>query len=273
MVTQLGRFQVHLLQCFPGQPQRNIANPPQVRSLGASFPPDVFLLLHLVLHCRLTPTLMLLSSNFTFIPRMVLQEPFLVFLLLSLLLFFASRSVLWWLPRDSYCSRHSSSHGCLAGWFENIILEHLLSAMCTWSVTHSHPSHPPLQVPDPPVNGWWVTVCEYHDCPPSPASALNGGSNISHQVTHHSCRCTRHVQSKSAQVSIYWPLEEPATTLCTLDQNTSWSQKRGWSIWLPKRGAHLVPATQYLGIQPRRICDFSFQVLLFFPALQCLGWG
>lgn len=26
--------------------------------------------------------------------------------------------------------------------------------LCAWSVTHSHPSHPPLQVPDPTENGW-----------------------------------------------------------------------------------------------------------------------
>ena len=26
--------------------------------------------------------------------------------------------------------------------------------LCAWSVTHSHPNHPPLQVPDPTVNGW-----------------------------------------------------------------------------------------------------------------------
>lgn len=55
MVTA-GRFQVHLLQCFPRATTKKHCSKTQGLTLGISAPSDVFLLLHLVLHCRLTPT-------------------------------------------------------------------------------------------------------------------------------------------------------------------------------------------------------------------------
>ena len=204
---------------------------------------------------------------------MVLQEPFfvffLVFVVLVLLLLEVSSDgspeipIAWGIPVPTDV------------WPDDLKISfwNISFLLCAWSVTHSHPSHPPLRVPDPTWMDGESLCTEYHDCPPSPALALNGGSNDSPSDSPRLQMYQAYPKSKSAQVRIYWPLEEPATTLCTLDQNTSWSQKRGWSIWLPKRGAHLAPATQYLGIQPRRICDFSFQVLLFFLALQSLGWG
>lgn len=159
------------------------------------------------------------------------------------------------------------------GWLKNIILEHLLSAMCLVCNSTHIPviHHCKCQIPQ------WMdgeSLCiEYHDCPPSPSLSaqwrvkwLTKWLTTAADVPGTSKKCR-------PQVSIYWPLEEPATTLCTLDQNTSWSQKRGWSIWLPKRGAHLVPATQYLGIQPRRICDFFLSSLIIFPCPTMPGLG
>lgn len=188
---------------------------------------------------------------------------------------FASRSVLWWLPRDSYCSGIPVPTDV---WPADLKISfwNISFLLCAWSVTHSHPSHPPLQkLPDPTVNGWWVTVCgdAMTVRPPQPQRSA-GGSNDSPSDSPRLQMYQACPKSKSAQVSIYWPLEEPATTwMCTLDQNTSWSQKRGWSIWLPKRSAHLVPATQYLGIQPRRICDFFLSSLIIFPCPTMPGLG
>lgn len=106
---------------------------------------------------------------------------------------------------------------------------------------------------------------EYYDFPPSPSPALSEGSNESPSDSPRLQMYQPCPRNKSAQVGTYWPLEELATTtLYPLDQNTS------WNIWLPKWAAHLAPTTEYLGIRPRRICGFFFQVLLFFSAPSCL---
>ena len=139
---------------------------------------------------------------------MVLQEPFLVFCCCRRCSF-ASRSVLWWQPRDSYCSRHSSSHWCLAGWFENITLDHLLSAMCLVcnpltsqsSTTASARSH----------SEWMVSHCVLSTMivrPPQPQRSMEG--QMTHQVTHHGCRCTRRVQEVSR---LKWAFTDPWKSL------------------------------------------------------------
>lgn len=46
---------------------------------------------------------------------------------------------------------------------------------------------------------------------------------------------------------------------------------KSWNIWLLKQAARLAPTTQYLGVRPRRICGFFFQVLLFLSASSCLA--
>lgn len=45
---------------------------------------------------------------------------------------------------------------------------------------------------------------------------------------------------------------------------------KSWNIWLLKQAARLAPTTQYLGVWPRKICGFFFQVLLFLSASSCL---
>ena len=103
--------------------------------------------------------LLLLSSNFhSTLPGMVLQEPLFAcvwfFFFFNFLLIEVSsdgspeiliaRDIL--VPVDIWPADLKISF-----WNLSVLL-------CAWSVTHSHPSHPPLRVPDPTVNGWWVTA-------------------------------------------------------------------------------------------------------------------
>lgn len=50
---------------------------------------------------------------------------------------------------------------------------------------------------------------ENHDCPPSPAPVLSG-SQMTHQVTHHGCRCSRHAQEVS---QLQWGFTDPWKSL------------------------------------------------------------
>lgn len=122
---------------------------------------------------------------------------------------FASRSVLWWQPRDSYCLRHSGSHGCLAGWFENIILEHLLSAVCL--VCNPLTSQSSTTARARSYSEWMVSHCVLSTMtvrPLQPWRSMEG--QMTHQVTHRGCRCTRHIQEVS---QLKWGFTDPWKSL------------------------------------------------------------
>ena len=102
--------------------------------------------------------LLLLSSNFhSTLPGMVLQEPLFACVWFFFVVVVADRSVLWWQPRDSYCSRHSGSGGHLAGWFENIVSEPLCSAMCL--VCNPLTSQSPTTARARSHSEWMVSHC------------------------------------------------------------------------------------------------------------------
>ena len=122
---------------------------------------------------------------------------------------FASRSVLWWQPRDSYCLRHSGSHGCLARWFENIILEHLLSGVCL--VCNPLTSQLSTTVHARSHGEWMVSHCVLSTMtvrPLQPRRSVEG--QMTQQVTHRGCRCTRHVQEVS---QLKWGFTDPWKSL------------------------------------------------------------
>lgn len=122
---------------------------------------------------------------------------------------FASRSVLWWQTRDSYCLRHSGSHGCLARWFENIILEHLLSGVCL--VCNPLTSQLSTTVRARSHGEWMVSHCVLSTMtvrPLQPRRSVEG--QMTQQVTHRGCRCTRHVQEVS---QLKWGFTDPWKSL------------------------------------------------------------
>lgn len=151
-----GDFKSICYSAVQGQPQRNTAHDPGSNPPHTPSPPSVFLLLYLVLHCWLTPTPAPLQWSHS--TRMVLQETFfvffLVFVVLVLLLLEVSSDgspeipIAWGIPVPTDV------------WPDDLKISfwNISFLLCAWSVTHSHPSHPPLRVPDPTVNGWWVTV-------------------------------------------------------------------------------------------------------------------